>query len=148
MPLRCHIRATSLVAIGTLMLAGCGSSGPATVPVHGTVTWQGQPLDNGTVVFHPVDVAADGLRRTPMAQLRPDGTFQMSTFAEGDGVMPGRYSVSIQSYTEGVVVDFIDPSKASKSRIPQRYTTPQTSGLTADVAPDADSVELQFDLVP
>ena len=131
-----------------LLVAGCGSSStPTTIPVRGTVTWQGGPLDSGTVVFHRVDVAQGEFRRNATAQLGPDGTFQMSTFSVGDGVMPGRYSVSVQSYTEGNAIDFIDASNVPKTRIPQRYTSPQTSGLSAEIpAGERGPLEFHFDL--
>lgn len=131
-----------------LLLAGCGSSGPTVVPVHGKVTWKGQPLDSGTVVFHQVNLPAGELRRPAMALLKPDGTFRLSSLEEGDGVLPGRYAVSVQSLTGGNAMEFLDANSAPTSRIPHRYGSPETSGLTAKIAADAGAVELQFDLVP
>lgn len=51
------LRAVSLAAALLLpFAAGCG--GPSgKVPVAGTVTWNGQPLPNGHIVFEPLDAA-------------------------------------------------------------------------------------------
>lgn len=43
-------------ALFLLILPGCGSSdGPATYPVSGTVTFNGQPIPSGEIIFESVD---------------------------------------------------------------------------------------------
>lgn len=69
------------VCIGSLLLAlamtGCGSSGPATYPVKGTVTFDGQPVANGQIIFFPTE---EGL--TPDVGPIKDGKF---SFVSRDG---------------------------------------------------------------
>jgi hypothetical protein len=50
-------RCTSLLVLAGL-LAGCGAKGPQRVAVSGTVTFDGQPVNDGQVVFTP---QADGM---------------------------------------------------------------------------------------
>ena len=44
-----------LIPCITLLLAGCGSKGPAKYEVTGTVTYEGQPLDRGSIALVPVN---------------------------------------------------------------------------------------------
>lgn len=46
----------SILALGCTILAGCGSS--ARVTATGMVTFDGQPVQTGTIVFQPLDQAA------------------------------------------------------------------------------------------
>lgn len=41
------------VAIVVLLVCGCGQQGPARFDVSGTVTYDGQPLPQGTIRFEP-----------------------------------------------------------------------------------------------
>ncbi|QDS96681.1 hypothetical protein FF011L_54930 [Roseimaritima multifibrata] len=40
--------------LGVAAILGCGSSGPTTYPVTGNVTYKGEPIETGSVVFDPV----------------------------------------------------------------------------------------------
>jgi len=86
--------------IGCLSLAtlatGCGPGVKLDVPetsaVQGTVIYQGQPLPEGVVRFHPQD--SEGNPGSGMIQ--PDGTFQLSTYARHDGAVLGKHKVTIE----------------------------------------------------
>ena len=43
------------IVLGTIVLTGCGDSGPVLVPVEGTVTLDGKPLANKSLMFVPID---------------------------------------------------------------------------------------------
>jgi hypothetical protein len=45
-----------LLTVACLILAGCNTE-PKTYPVSGTVTFNGQPLKEGDISFHPADPA-------------------------------------------------------------------------------------------
>jgi hypothetical protein len=45
----------AFVVLAALALQGCGDSGPKTYSVTGTVTFGGQPVEQGSIVFDPVD---------------------------------------------------------------------------------------------
>jgi hypothetical protein len=140
-------KASSLfwLSAGTLFLlaAGCGSSQlPARVPVQGKVTWKGQPLGSGSVVFSPATSAGPEANRPATAELAADGVYRLSSFRPNDGVMPGEYRVTVVSYSSPP-----DPEhgKPPVSRIPARYGDPVQSGLSFTVPPGARG-PLVFDI--
>jgi hypothetical protein len=82
-----------LVLLG---LAGCG--GPRLYPVHGKVTWENgaeaSELVGGLVICESVDgrVGARG-------DIEKDGSFRLSTYKPGDGVLPGKHRVAVVEYS-------------------------------------------------
>lgn len=124
-----------LVAVAA---AGCGRSGPQTIPISGRVTYKGQPLTQGEVRYVPDDPGARQARGT----LDSSGKFRLTTFALNDGAMPGGYRIAIISLEPHAGEPGRDESQAAappraiparKSRIPQRYASADTSGLTDKV---------------
>jgi hypothetical protein len=124
------------------LLVGCGSGEdphPATVSVQGKVTYQGQPVPKGTITFQP----AGG--RPAVGEIKPDGTYRLSTFGEMDGAIPGAHKVMILANTG-------DPTKmpsspgyvVPKDLVPRKYASPETSGLEVNVSKDKASYD--FDL--
>lgn len=115
------------------MAIGCGK--PAyqleTAQVRGTVTLDGRPLPSGYVVV----LTTRG--RMASGKLRPDGTFELTTYKEGDGAQVG---------THPVVVNEVPPDELSsiptqnRVPIPARYATAGTSGLQVIVKPGEDNV--------
>jgi len=129
-------------------LCGCGDSHPHTIEVRGTVTYQGKPLEGGTISFFPTQ-APEGLPRRPaLGQIQPDGGYQLTTFDHGDGVMPGEYAVAITSLIGAPPLTSWEESPPQReSRIPLKYNTFDRSGLSATVPADADSpLVLDFQL--
>lgn len=54
------MRAILLLAALALVAGGCGKSGPKTYDVTGTVTYDGQPLESGSIAFAPTDPEMQG----------------------------------------------------------------------------------------
>ena len=129
--------------------AGCGPSLPETVPVRGKVTWKGRPLGDGTVVFQPQPgQIAEGLPERPATgYLRPDGTFELTTFRAGDGAVPGVYGVAIHSYLSEPAASEDDEHPSEYVwRIPPRYGDPSQTGLTVEVPAGEEVVEVAFEV--
>jgi hypothetical protein len=135
-------RPPALAAVlGLGLLGGCGEEPMEHAPTYavtGKITFQGQPVTKGAVGFH------GGEGRPASGIIRPDGTYSLSTFAEGDGAVAGHYKVS-------VVANEADPTKMPrpgekppKDLVPKKYNNPEMSGLTADV--DKKPTEVNFDL--
>lgn len=126
--------AVAAAAIGMIgpALAGCGSSGPEMARVYGKVTYQGQPVPKGTISFVPVD-AVNGNPATGV--LQSDGSYTLQTVEPGDGARLGEYRVAISTITEDQILDYIPktPPPKPKPLIPEKYSDPATSGLTATV---------------
>ena len=89
----------SIVISMALVLAGCGPDRPQTVPVRGKVTFSGEaPPAPGMVYFAPVEVAEGFPRRPGRAWFERDGKFTVTSFSEGDGLVPGTYRVRVECW--------------------------------------------------
>jgi hypothetical protein len=121
----------ALVLLGACTGCGTGGAGtlPGLIPVKGKVTFKGEPLTTGTVRFEPDDYG-----RPASGKLQSDGTFVLSTFKEGDGVVAGHHRVS--------VTDLDRKSKAGA--LPKKQWAAATSKLEADVS--AEQTEFTFDI--
>jgi hypothetical protein len=81
---------TLLLALVGGFAAGCGD-GRGAVPLSGTVLLDGRPLARATVAFVPEE---DG-RRPAAGVSDENGRFELTTFTEGDGALPGGYRVIV-----------------------------------------------------
>src|SRR5437870_1956612 len=120
----------SLVVLAAVVsLTGCGGDPNARQAVSGTVTFNGQPLDQGRIHFVPVDKTKSDSGATV-----ENGKYNIPRDV---GLMPGTYKVSVYSYDQkGAKVQSSEipgePSaKQFKERIPAQYNV-QTK-LTAEV---------------
>ena len=131
----------------SLVFSGCGGkSDTGLVPVQGQVTLNGGPLPeggNGNVTFS----SADGKGNTATGLLDDDGNYRMSTFEANDGVLPGEYKVSVSWTSPGSGDPKTGVLKAPASIIDERFSNPETSGLTATITADGNE-DLDFDLKP
>ncbi len=116
------------IALGIFTLAGCGPGGPSTVPVSGTVTYQGQPVDGARIMF----VATGGPPANGVTDAQ--GRFSLTTVEPGDGAVVGSYKVSITKRQE--IPDPRQPDspyKLTKDLLPARYSNLSQTDLTAEV---------------
>lgn len=113
-------------ALFALAATGCGSLVSSGYSASGTVTWKGQPLDQGSIQFVPV---AD--QGTMVGTEVRDGRYALPN---PPGLAVGSYHVRINSRSG------VDPSAppdmhlanpGSKERIPTRYN--EKTELTAEV---------------
>jgi hypothetical protein len=117
-----RIAATGLLAVLALAPCwGCGEGRAAgarlkTVPVKGTVRYNGKPVTKGTIKFEP---QVQG--RTASGAILADGTFELSTYAPGDGAVPGPHRVAIAG---------------AGAEVPQKYANFASSQIEVEVAPD------------
>lgn len=119
-------------------VGGCGSGvRPITgsVGASGTVTLNGQPLEQGMVRFAP-----QGGKAQPATGQIKSGKFTMLTTASSPGVVIGKYKVSILSnkpFTPPTLAPGTPPDPKAKfepeSFIPKKYNDIRTSGLEVDV---------------
>jgi len=107
--------------LGVTFLSGCGAND--VVPVGGTVSLNGRPLDSGLVVFTPV-----GQGRSATATIQSDGSYSLVTDGNDAGALVGEYRVAVipagYASAEGQ-----EPVVKKKNPIPTRYLAPDTSGL-------------------
>ena len=141
-------------AVSTLLalLIGCGSYSQTAhiekvVPVSGSVTFQGRPLEGYRVVFMPTDG-----RRPASGITDAAGKFTLGTNTADDGAPPGQSKVSFAWASPALgepgqetIADTPDKLPKPKVKIPDKYTNPETSGITHDV-PARGQKDLKFEL--
>lgn len=142
-PSCCGYRALAVLAsiLALLGQAGCGSGGR--VPVHGSVSYDGTPVENGTISFLSTGGGANATNAG--AEIR-DGKYAID--AER-GPKPGKYKVEIywNRKTGKMVPTPGDPGvkmAETKQVLPPKYNRQTT--LTADITVGSDSRD--FDLKP
>jgi hypothetical protein len=88
-------RAVPAAAVLALALsaAGCGNK-PKLVPVAGKVVHNGNPVVGGSVWFTPAE-GNPYQGEKPGGQLQIDGSFKAKTIPHGDGMPPGKYTVTL-----------------------------------------------------
>ena len=92
-------------------MAGCKPSGPATVPVSGTVTWNGTAMLEGNIIFTP-----EGERGVPEFGRIKDGKYNCP-------VRPGKKKVEIYAERTGGKPDPVMRSAAREQYLPAKYNT-------------------------
>jgi hypothetical protein len=120
----------------SLLLPGCGKSGPKVAPVSGRVTLDKKPLANADVVFSPTEPgpnnspAPESLGRTDA-----EGRFSLKMVLDKrDGAVVGANKVRIS---------LIERREKVINRVPEVYNKNTT--LTFTVPPEG-STEANFDL--
>jgi hypothetical protein len=115
-----------LVLASAALICGCGrSSGPPMYDVSGMVTWEGQPLEEGDVIFAPNEAAVE-----PVAGTIRGGAYQIRA-------RPGKHKVSIRASK------LVPNSKGAMGEpihdnfIPDRYNV--KTALEADVTPEGEN---------
>lgn len=99
-------RLTGVLSVALLVLAGCGDS-LNTGEVTGTVTLDGEPLDNAIVTFSP---EAGG----PSAIGRTDAQGNYELYRRGDpGAMVGTHKVRVTSVQEADAEEVPEEAEAS-----------------------------------
>lgn len=134
---------TCLLLLLTASSVWIGCGGPArldgVIAATGVVTYQGQPVADATVVFAP-----QGPGRAACGRTDAHGRFQLTTLVSGDGLMPGKYQVTVSktevagAMTEEESQAYFQkhgkpPKVTTKETLPAKYKTAATSGLTAEV---------------
>jgi hypothetical protein len=81
------------------LVAGCGTDNTPTVKVEGKITFNGQPPPAaGKITFAPLEMSGGVQSRPGTAEFDTDGSFKVTTFKAGDGLIPGRYRANINCW--------------------------------------------------
>lgn len=139
------------LAAACVLAQGCrGNDVPETLPVSGTVTLDGKPVEGVSVGFYPKSGGRPAMGRTDT-----HGRYTLSTFASQDGAVPGGHSVVVSKVAvrrpAGAKTDAESESDQmgnpaferarTEYLIPQKYSMPMQSGLTAEVTPDCGAID-------
>lgn len=135
-------------ALVVIVLFGCASCSrtkedkwtrarPKTHAVRGRVEMRRRPVEAAKVVFL-TRLPENGRDYSAFGYTNAQGMFTLQTFRDGDGAVAGKHRVTIEKLTyeppatprnEGDAV----PAPVEKSLLPDRYRSPDSSGLTAEV---------------
>lgn len=133
----CRVRYGSGLAVALLWLLGCGEPNPlGRYALSGSVTFQGQPLDQGLISFEPVDPT----KGVGSGALIKNGKYEIPT---DKGLPAGRYTVRITS-TDPTAPPPADampgdsPVRLGKERIPPPWNL--ESDQQIEVKPDGEHV--------
>jgi hypothetical protein len=119
--------ALALLLLSPLCLTSCGGN-PRTYKVQGKVLYENKPAAGAVVTFH----RADGDKTImPNGVVKEDGTFELTTFALGDGVPAGDYKVTF--FWERKTGKQTGDDDPGVQILPTRYLKPDTSGVTVTI---------------
>jgi len=155
------VRAASLLLLSAAVMGGGGCQRgpvrPKTVPVEVTVSYQGKLVGGATVVFIPKDGP-----RTAVGRTDSKGRAKLTSFAAGDGAVPGSYTVTIDKVldeaprpgkTQEEYEAFLKANGPGGSRLPPlkcelpvRYSQAEKTDLQADVQEKGKN-SFRFELV-
>lgn len=127
------------IAVGSAIFASGCSSEPRRQAVSGTVTFQGRPLESGSIEFSP---EADGKGSIGGAVVSK-GKYEIPA---AQGLLPGRYKVSVSAAggkAEPGPDDAPGENKPQKELIPEKYNA--ATELRADVT-SGGANQFPFDL--
>ena len=107
-----------LAAAVAMTLVGCaGSHELETATVRGLVTIDGSPLKSGMVYFNPMS------GRGARGEIRSDGSFELTTYQDGDGAIVGEHKVFVIAIDEAATA--IEATGPVKSLVPPKYKQPR-----------------------
>lgn len=127
--------AGAALALSLAALVGCGGGGTKRASVGGTVSYDGKPIDNGSITFVP-----DGGGDRPKAggSIR-DGKYSIGA-TEG-GPVPGKYKVEITwDKSAGKKLDpDIQGGTNTRQVLPEKFNKATT--LTAEVKSGSNKID-------
>lgn len=130
----------SIVLCAAVLCCGCGGGddGVARIDTQGTITFEGQPLPKGRIVFEP-DISSGSEGPQGYAEIE-NGEYD--TRLTGKGPVPGPQIVTITGY-DGNVVPAGDGSEGSPLGAPLF-----NAWKTKYESPDASPAQANFTVVP
>jgi hypothetical protein len=125
-----------LQVVMAICVAACfsscgGSTGPELAPVSGTVTFNGNPLADATVIFQPET------GRPSIGKTSSSGVYTLLYTRNAKGALPGKHTVAIRTRVEDE-----NGNVTVQEYLPEIYNAKTT--LTATVEPKSNVID--FDL--
>jgi hypothetical protein len=152
--------AVLLPLVAGCLLLGCNrSNGPATYPVRGTLVYHGKPLAGASVTF-----MADGAPRAAIGKTDKTGSFQLTTYEQYDGAVPGSHVVTVKKYDseppplptappDGAIDPVVEEKHTAamahwlataKIAVPQKYADRRTSDVRREVVEGENFFEIEL----
>jgi hypothetical protein len=148
---RLFLQLTGTVCVFTMatVSVGCRPSGPTYWPIDGKVTFQGRPVTIGQIRFCNSGEGIDVIE-----SLNAEGQYTVVTGSR-KGLPEGQYQVAVipkldfsrvKNDKHGFPIPSTMPSEGERNppNIPRKYHDPSTSGLTATVKPEPNTVDVDM----
>lgn len=114
------------------LLAGCGKAASEPTVVAGKVSYRGQALAAGTIVFTP-DPARGAAGPPVGADIQPDGLYRMPP-KDMPPLAAGWYRVTVAAVQMQPAAPG-QPYAQARSLLPAHYRDPDRSGLICEIKP-------------
>lgn len=133
-----------MVMFGTTLATFCGCGGVYDASVAGVVTLDSNPVPRGTVTFKP-----SGTGPAAYGQIQSDGSYVLRTGRE-EGLPPGQYQVTVVANEPAPMQQTASggPPPPGKPITPAWYKQIETSGLTFQVEPGSNDINLELSSTP
>jgi hypothetical protein len=158
---RARLLETALALSAVVVLSSCGTDDGfgKRYPVSGSVTYNGKPLEKGSINFFPDDPRGMGA-----AGVIGNGSYALSMAGGNDGARAGKYKVTVTAKEDSTAKAKADFDKASKgtgqdfvprqfaanaqakakSLIPAGYSDVKTTTLTAEVLEKPNTLDFKL----
>jgi hypothetical protein len=125
------------LSVAVVLILGCGSSELPRAIVEGNVTYKCSPIQEGMILFYPVEGTPGPVSSAPIK-------LGQYTVTNKEGVPIGKHRVVIEGYEAPPPGS--DPDTGLVQYLPQKYN--KQSDLTAEVPPGESQVVRNFELNP
>ena len=141
-----------MVLAGVSSLTGCGSGQHPLGQVTGTVTFEGEPVPEGSIIFE-----VPGMR-SATGKIVDGKITEVTTFDPNDGAPVGAAKIAVHAFGQGSgegsavashpgdvqPADMSDYMGVQASLIPPHYNDPASSGLTFEINSGENNVTLEL----
>ncbi len=135
---------TMAVTAALLLAPGCRSGSAPLASVRGQVTYRGQPLRTGIIVFTP-DAGRGCVGELSIADVQPDGTYLLKS-GSGTGAAVGWHRVTVCAVLSAAAPLPGQRYAIPLSLLPHKYRDPALSGLACEVKADTpNTIDFQLD---
>ena len=140
---RASITGLSLVVVAAL--SGCGRDGPAKVEVSGQISYAGEAVANGEIMFYPINGTKGPVSGAPIEY----GKYRVTNKG---GVPLGEHRVVIRGFrpspppTEKELMNKEYAGRRRDQYIPSRYSDQTRSELRVTIGTDRESATQDFHL--
>lgn len=137
------IRCVSLLAIAGCLLFFTGCNPEGIHPVKGQVIWKDTQQPATELAHSLISFEQRGTETSARGQIKPDGSFQLTTNNENDGAKVGEHVVLITEI--GRLPSSNDPTRLAPGKIGTRYATPTTSDLRCTIKPGLNEPKIEVE---
>lgn len=144
-----------LFCVSVSTIAGCGSDRPSLGSVAGTVSYNGEPIQDGTIIFEVQGT------RPATGKIVGGRITDVTTFEPNDGAPIGAAKIAVSATEAAAPAEASTPPAGNpseqaeaemtgnymgmgKSLIPPHFNDPSTSGLTCEIQAGENTVTLEL----